>query len=870
MASTIKIKRSSVAGKSPTTSDISAGELALNIKDQKLYSSNGSAVFEIGGGGGGSAANGFSGILVGANVVVADSSTDRLTITAGTRINIAANPTTDTITFSASTNDYLQVANASSIYQTKAVERAALANTNAYIATKLNSSSYTASDVLSKLITVDGAGSGLDADLLDGQSSAYFAVAATENSRLANTNAYIATRASWTALTSTNTALRTLINDRYQVANVNTLLAAKATWSGLTGTNTALRTLISDRLQVANAAATYQTKTVERAALANTNSYIATQATRITLVNTNLVNTNTAIRTLVNARLQVANATTLLAAKATWTGLTATNTALRTLISDRLQVANASSIYQTKAVERAALANTNAYIATKLNSSSYTASDVLSKLITVDGTGSGLDADTLDGVQGSAFLRTDGSTVATGIVRFGGNLSIGSDNDVYLYESSAGAFSVRSGSSGSYNYLTFSAAGALTIGGSTVWHAGNDGSGSGLDADLWDGNQFASYLNQAVLTSSIPSFTGLSVTNTITGYVSGAKFSNDSETKDDITTRTESGFFQTSTGTTGEGWPITNNTWQHLISVTHSNDSNYYSMQIAGSFYDNVFYGRKTNGSGSASWVKFWTDGNDGSGSGLDADLLDGLDSGQFMRDDASATNTVDLRAPIFYDSNDTSVYLDGGTLVLRNSSPTIFFRDTDHNSAMIHVNSNEFYILRGGNDTTTATQVNSQWPLTINLTNNNATFGGSISAIGNITAYASDIRLKENIVEIPNAIEKIKKIRGVTFDWKDTVDEVGFTPDTKYNDLGVIAQEIQAVIPQAVVPAPFDAWVADPRVKYSDEELAEKNGTSKSGENYLTVNLEKIVPLLIEGIKEQQSQIEVLRAEINILKGVN
>jgi len=271
MASTIKIKRSSVAGKSPTTSDISAGELALNIKDQKLYSSNGSAVFEIGGGGGGggSAANGFSGILVGANVVVADSSTDRLTITAGTRINIAANPTTDTITFSASTNDYLQVANASSIYQTKAVERAALANTNAYIATKLNSSSYTASDVLSKLITVDGAGSGLDADTLDGQSSAYFAVAATENSRLANTNAYIATKL------------------------------------------------------------------------------------------------------------------------------------------------NSSSYTEADVRSKAALANTNAYIATKLNSSSYTASDVLSKLITVDGSGSGLDADLLDGLDSGQFMRDDASATNT-------------------------------------------------------------------------------------------------------------------------------------------------------------------------------------------------------------------------------------------------------------------------------------------------------------------------------------------------------------------------------------------------------------------------------------------------------------------------
>ena len=101
-------------------------------------------------------------------------------------------------------------------------------------------------------------------------------------------------------------------------------------------------------LQVANAVATYQTKAVERAALANTNSYISTQASRITLVNTNLLGTNTAIRALDTQKLSVANATTLLAAKATWSGLTSTNTALRTLISDRLQVANASTLYATK------------------------------------------------------------------------------------------------------------------------------------------------------------------------------------------------------------------------------------------------------------------------------------------------------------------------------------------------------------------------------------------------------------------------------------------------------------------------------------------------------------------------------------------
>ena len=92
---------------------------------------------------------------------------------------------------------------------------------------------------------------------------------------------------------------------------------------------------------MANAATIYQTKTIERAALANTNL-------RVNLINTNLTGTNTAVRTLISDRYQVANVNTLLAAKATWTGLTGTNTALRTLINDRLQVANASATYLTK------------------------------------------------------------------------------------------------------------------------------------------------------------------------------------------------------------------------------------------------------------------------------------------------------------------------------------------------------------------------------------------------------------------------------------------------------------------------------------------------------------------------------------------
>jgi hypothetical protein len=108
-----------------------------------------------------------------------------------------------------------------------------------------------------------------------------------------------------------------------------------------------------------------------------------------------------------------------------------------------------------------------------------------------------------------------------------------------------------------------------------------------------------------------------------------------------------------------------------------------------------------------------------------------------------------------------------------------------------------------------------------------------------NIIAYASDERLKENIVNIPDALEKVQQLNGVTFDWKEMVTELGFEPQA-WHEVGVLAQQVEAVLPEAVEIAPFDYdW--------------KKPGQSISGEKYLTVKYEKIVPLLIEAIKDQQ-----------------
>ena len=101
------------------------------------------------------------------------------------------------------------------------------------------------------------------------------------------------------------------------------------------------------------------------------------------------------------------------------------------------------------------------------------------------------------------------------------------------------------------------------------------------------------------------------------------------------------------------------------------------------------------------------------------------------------------------------------------------------------------------------------------------------------VVAYASsDERYKDNITPIENPIDKIKEIGGYEFDWNDKHEVF-----KGQHDVGIIAQEIEKVLPEIVE-------------------------TRESG--YKAVKYEKIVALLIEGIKEQQLQIDELKHQLN------
>ncbi len=130
-----------------------------------------------------------------------------------------------------------------------------------------------------------------------------------------------------------------------------------------------------------------------------------------------------------------------------------------------------------------------------------------------------------------------------------------------------------------------------------------------------------------------------------------------------------------------------------------------------------------------------------------------------------------------------------------------------------------------------------------------NFAVSGAITATGEITAYYSDKRLKENIKPIENALAKTLSLHGVTYNANDVAASFGYT--NKEKQVGLLAQDVKAVLPEVIAPAPFDVKVVDGKE------------VSKSGEDYITVKYEKIVALLVEAIKELNDKVESLESQL-------
>ena len=129
-----------------------------------------------------------------------------------------------------------------------------------------------------------------------------------------------------------------------------------------------------------------------------------------------------------------------------------------------------------------------------------------------------------------------------------------------------------------------------------------------------------------------------------------------------------------------------------------------------------------------------------------------------------------------------------------------------------------------------------------------------ALSVKGDIIACTSDRRLKCSVFTIQSAVEKIKKIRGVEFEWNRKYIHdcnIGFEPTEKGKTVGFIAQELEEVIPTAVREAPLEGSLSR-QVSWE--------------EKYKTIKSEKVTPLLVEAVKEQQCIIEKQQKQIDRL----
>jgi hypothetical protein len=114
-------------------------------------------------------------------------------------------------------------------------------------------------------------------------------------------------------------------------------------------------------------------------------------------------------------------------------------------------------------------------------------------------------------------------------------------------------------------------------------------------------------------------------------------------------------------------------------------------------------------------------------------------------------------------------------------------------------------------------------------------TVSGGITATGEITAYFSDERLKTDINPIQGALDKVMAIGGYTYKANDLAHELGVS---RYdNQIGLLAQEVEAVMPELV--------------------------TQSGLPGYKTIRYDKVVSVLVEAIKEQQAMIEELRRDV-------
>jgi hypothetical protein len=477
-----------------------------------------------------------------------------------------------------------------------------------------------------------------------------------------------------------------------------------------------------------------------------------------------------------------------------------------------------------------------------------------------DGSGSGLDADLLDGFQLSSIpYATDGNSrgsvnTATSAAGSAANAITRScffrDNNV---DFAALGINIQHSTSNNYNFQfgvgSYSDASALRVrvknngtwGSSlVVWNNGNDGSGSGLDADLLDGYDSASYLNKNAASyyqvNTWLQFNGGSSPYGLYFPSSGAGthlYPNGSTFSSFLIEGNKGGYWGFSADT---GVGRVNAMWRDSVSGFYNETHGWHFYWDSGT----LWCGKGTYGGTNA---KVWDASNDGAGSGLDADLLDGAQGSSYMRKDTSQTLSAEITAQgDFVGSGDG--HRDHGVYGNYNSY-RIHHMWGMGTAYRINANGTDFGNLYGF-AYTYSNRVYTSNPMAgghqivwCQAGSPAAALGNSIWTSGNVTAY-SDIRVKTNLEVIPDALNKVRRLNGYTFDRTDVkYDEEG-NPTIPVRQTGVVAQEVLEVLPEAV---------------------------TGSEESHYNVAYGNMVGLLIEAIKELKAEVDDLKAQLEEVK---
>ena len=587
-----------------------------------------------------------------------------------------------------------------------------------------------------------------------------------------------------------------------------------------------------------------------------------------------------------------------------------------------------------------------------------TATEILTAIRTVDGSGSGLDADTVDGLESSRITRNSGGLTT--------NLDTFYDADMFGWATSTtgrpesygqGISIVSSGRThnNANNWITQLAFGTSTTqayfrtkvnsGGWTSWHkiwnSANDGAGSGLDADTLDGIQGTNYFR------CDGSYPNTDMNSTVQGYwhvISTASnlpvanyghrwdwdhvkngqwvFQMYSATSggDDLWYRQKRDYSAQpwrrvyssgsrdiylntgATGSTGNEITVGNSSPQHTLRDTNLRPI----VQVTGQYPCISLNHTATGNANHGPTIQFSHNGYDsneqivvgttGQGKYLDVGFSGGGYGTNSNYNPHNGISGYSGKTPVRIFNNGVLVGATGtypnhiqstshalesiGTTYLQGSNdrPLRVLKSSGYNScAALFENQygnnswgivSEYRVGSGSGSDRPSILFSSgyntdTWSVGFGYTDSNFRIkidhgwrnqgwgsdrmimdrSGNVTFSGNVTAY-SDVRLKENINPLTNCLENLIQLNGVSFTWKDLSDFIG---NVGQSDFGIIAQEVEEVFPEVV---------------------RSSSNKSEDGDYYKTVAYEKLIPVLIESIKELKQNFDDLAVELNSLKG--